>query len=125
MRAADREARRIVSRDQILLKAGIVAMSVAIALTIAAVAVAATLTEEPERAIAAEPAANVTREPPIRPDLPVKPRVENAERLQRLPTVEAARAAPKPSRRASGRWQERVAEASSRPAALPDRISRP
>ena len=98
MRAADREARRIVSRDQILLKAGIVAMSVAIALTIAAVAVAATLSDEPERAIAAEPAANVTRDPAVRPDLPVKPRVENAERLQRLPTVEAARAEPKPAK---------------------------
>jgi regulator of chromosome condensation len=87
-----------VSRDQILLKAGIVAMSVAIALTIAAVAVAATLTEEPEQAIAAEPAANVTREPAVRPNLPVKPRVENAEHLQRLPTVEAARAEPEPAK---------------------------
>ena len=101
MRAADRRARpQIVSRDQKLLRAGIFAMSVAIALTACAVALAATLGDEPERAIAAEPAANVsTREPAVRPDSPVKPvkpRAETVEHVEHPPAVETTRADPKP-----------------------------
>jgi sortase A len=69
-----------VSRDQKLLKAGIFAMSLAIAFTVAAVALAATLDDEPGRAIAAEPAANVSaKESAVRPDPPVKPEAVNPE----------------------------------------------
>jgi len=86
-----------VSRDQKLLRAGIFAISVALAFTACAVALAATLGDEPERAIAAEPTANVfTKEPATRPDPPGKLRVENVEHVEHQPTVEVARAEPKP-----------------------------
>jgi sortase A len=86
-----------VSRDQKLLKAGIFAMSVAMALTVAALTLVATLGDEPELAIAAEPAANVsTNEPAVRPDSQVKTRVETAEHVEHPPTVETTRAEPKP-----------------------------
>ncbi len=100
MRAADRRTRpQVVSRDQKLLKAGIFAMSVAIALTVAAVALAATLGDEPELAIAAEPAANVSaKEPAVRPDPYLKPRVETVEHVEHPPTVETTRAEPKPEK---------------------------
>ena len=72
-------------------------MSVAIAFTAAAVALAATLGDEPELAIAAHPAANAsTKEPATRPDPHVKPRVGNVKHVEHQPTVEAARAEPKP-----------------------------
>src|SRR3712207_2664517 len=71
-------------------------MSVAMALTACAVALAATLGDEPERAIVAEPAADVfTREPAVRPDSLVKPRVETVEHVEHPPTVETTRAEPK------------------------------
>jgi sortase A len=86
-----------VSRDQKLLKAGIFAMSVAMAFTAATVALAATLGGDHELAIAAEPAANVfTNEPAVHPDPPVKPRVETVEHVEHPPTVETTRAEPKP-----------------------------
>jgi outer membrane biosynthesis protein TonB len=86
-----------VSRDQKLLKAGIFAMSVAIALTACAVALAATLGNEPELAIAAELAANVsTKEPAVRPDPYVKPRVKHVEHVELPPTVETTKAEPEP-----------------------------
>ena len=86
-----------MSRDQRLLRAGIFAMSVAIAFTVSAVALAATLGDEPERAIAAEPAASVfTKEPATRPDPPVKPQVGNVEHVEHQPTVEATRVEPEP-----------------------------
>jgi sortase A len=88
-----------VSRDQKLLNAGIFAMSVAIALTVAAMALVATLGDEPELAIAAEPAANVsTNEPAVLLDSQVKPRVETVKHVEHPPTVETTRAEPKPKK---------------------------
>ncbi len=70
-------------------------MSVAIVFTVAAAAVAATLGDEPELAIAAEPAANVlAKEPAVSPDLPIEPPVAYVEHLERKPRVANARAEP-------------------------------
>lgn len=91
LHAADRKTRKTaVNREQMLLRTGIAAMSVAIAFVLAAVAVTVSVDDEPRRAIAAEQA---VKEPAIRPDPPVKSRVQKVEPP---PGLGVPRAEPEP-----------------------------
>jgi sortase A len=99
-----------------LLRAGIVAMSVAIALAVAAVAVTVSVGDEPGRAIAAEPAAQAVKEPAVRPDPPVKSRVQYAESP---PGLEAPRPEPEPVPRNVEPGTEPKPQPGLRPGRLP------
>jgi sortase A len=86
-------------KDDPLLKVGVALMTLAIALTVAAVVAIVALRSEPERAIASEPASENAAESPVEPLVrsypPVEPRMGEAKPQ---PEPEPSRAEPRPER---------------------------